>query len=63
VGTARSGIPALDPDVGALAAAIERIADDGERHRLAEGAVRVRDTERRWEATVAGIGALLERVA
>jgi glycosyltransferase involved in cell wall biosynthesis len=63
VGTAKSGIPAVDPDVGELAAAIERLADDGERARLAEGAVRVRDTERRWETTVAGIGSLLERVA
>jgi 1,2-diacylglycerol 3-alpha-glucosyltransferase len=62
-GTAKSGIPALDPDVGELAAAIERLADDGERARLAEGAVRIRETERRWELTVEGIGGLLERVA
>ena len=63
VGTAKSGILALDPDVDDLAAAIERLADSDERARLAEGAVRVRDTERRWEATVEGIGSLLERVA
>jgi glycosyltransferase involved in cell wall biosynthesis len=62
-GTARSGIPALDPDVGALTEAIERLADDGERRRLAEGAREVRDTERRWEETVSGLGGLLERVA
>jgi 1,2-diacylglycerol 3-alpha-glucosyltransferase len=62
-GTAKSGIPALDPDVDDLAAAIERLADDGERLRLAEGAVRVRDSERRWEDTVRGIGSLLEQVA
>ena len=62
-GTARSGIPALDPDVGDLAAAIERLADDDERRRLAEGAVGVRDSERRWEDTVRGIGSLLEQVA
>ena len=62
-GTAKSGIPALDPDVGDLRAAIERLADDAERARLAAGAVRVRDTERRWSATVAGVGSLLERVA
>jgi glycosyltransferase involved in cell wall biosynthesis len=62
-GTAKSGIPALDPDVGDLAAAIARLADDGERRQLAEGAVRVRETERRWEQTVQGIGSLLERVA
>jgi glycosyltransferase involved in cell wall biosynthesis len=63
VGAAKSGIPALDPDVDELAAAIERLADAGERARLAEGAIRVRETERRWDATVAGIGSLLERVA
>ena len=59
VGTAKSGIPALDPDIADLAAAIERLADAGERARFAEGAVRVRETERRWEATVRGIGSLL----
>jgi glycosyltransferase involved in cell wall biosynthesis len=62
-GTARSGIPALDPDVDELSAAIERLADDSERERLAAGAREVRDTERRWEDTVRGIGSLLERVA
>jgi 1,2-diacylglycerol 3-alpha-glucosyltransferase len=58
-GTARSGIPALDPDVDELAVAIERLADGAQRSRLAEGAARVRDTERRWEHTVRGIGELL----
>jgi 1,2-diacylglycerol 3-alpha-glucosyltransferase len=62
-GTARSGIPALDPDVGGLADAIERLADDGVRAELGRGAVRVRETERRWEETVRGFGELLERVA
>jgi 1,2-diacylglycerol 3-alpha-glucosyltransferase len=62
-GTAKSGIPALDPDIGALTAAIERLADDAERARLARGALRVRDAERRWEDTVRGFGELLERVA
>ena len=62
-GTAKSGIPALDPDVGALTAAIERLADDAERASLAEGAREVRDTERRWEDTVRGFGELLDRVA
>jgi glycosyltransferase involved in cell wall biosynthesis len=61
-GQARSGIPAVSPDVGELAAAIERLADDRERARLAAGAERIRDTERRWELTVQGIGELLERV-
>jgi 1,2-diacylglycerol 3-alpha-glucosyltransferase len=62
-GTARSGIPALTPDVDELARAIERLADDDERARLAAGAREIRDTERRWELTVQGIGELLERVA
>jgi glycosyltransferase involved in cell wall biosynthesis len=59
VGTAKSGIPALDPDVDELAAAIARLADPAERARLAEGAAEVRETERRWESTVEGIGSLL----
>ena len=59
-GTARSGIPALDPDVGELRGAIERLADDALRSELAAGAARVRDTERSWSATVEGIGELLE---
>jgi glycosyltransferase involved in cell wall biosynthesis len=58
-GTAKSGIPALDPDVDALRDAIERLADDALRARLSAGAVEVRDGERRWPATVAGIGELL----
>jgi glycosyltransferase involved in cell wall biosynthesis len=59
-GEAKSGIPAVSPDVDALAEAIERLADPGLRAELSEGALRVRDTERRWELTVEGIGALLE---
>jgi 1,2-diacylglycerol 3-alpha-glucosyltransferase len=58
-GEARSGIPALAPDIDELAAAIERLADDDERARLAEGARHLRETERRWELTVEGIGELL----
>jgi 1,2-diacylglycerol 3-alpha-glucosyltransferase len=58
-GTAKSGIPALDPDQDDLAAAIERLADDALRAELAAGAARVRETERRWELTVEGIGKLL----
>jgi glycosyltransferase involved in cell wall biosynthesis len=58
-GTAKSGIPALDPDVGDLRRAIERLADDSLRAELAAGALRVRDTERSWTATVDGIGELL----
>ncbi len=59
-GTAKSGIAAIEPDVDQLTAAIERLGDDSYRAELAAGAVRVRDTERRWEHTVAGIGELLE---
>lgn len=59
-GAARSGIPAITPDPDALADAIERLCDDDMRAELAAGARRVRDTERRWEQTVAGIGALVE---
>jgi glycosyltransferase involved in cell wall biosynthesis len=62
-GTARSGIPALDPDVGALRAAIERLADDAQRAELAAGAVRVREAERPWSATVRGIADVLETAA
>jgi 1,2-diacylglycerol 3-alpha-glucosyltransferase len=62
-GTARSGIPALTPDVNELVRAIERLADDDERARLAAGAREIRDTERRWGLTVQGIGELVERVA
>lgn len=62
-GAAKSGIPALDPDVGELRDAIEQLADDDLRSRLAAGAEEVRDTERRWSATVAGIGELLTSTA
>jgi glycosyltransferase involved in cell wall biosynthesis len=58
-GTTKSGIAALEPDVGALTAAIERLADDDERSELGAGAIRVRDQERRWDETVRGIGELL----
>jgi glycosyltransferase involved in cell wall biosynthesis len=62
-GTAKSGIPALDPDVADLRRAIERLGDDSLRAELAAGAVRVRERERPWAATVAGIGELLETAA
>jgi glycosyltransferase involved in cell wall biosynthesis len=62
-GTAKSGIPALDPDVADLRRAIERLADDGLRAELAAGALRVRDAERAWSATVSGIGDVLETAA
>ncbi len=56
---AKSGIPAYDPDVGELREAIERLADDGERERLAAGA-RVARERLRWERTVEDLGALLD---
>jgi glycosyltransferase involved in cell wall biosynthesis len=59
-GTAKSGIPAYDPDLDEMAAAIERLADDGERARLAAGAREVRE-ERRWDRTVSGMAELVER--
>lgn len=59
-GTAKSGIAAIEPDVGELTRAIERLGDDALRTELAAGAVRVRDTERRWEETTKGFGGLLE---
>jgi glycosyltransferase involved in cell wall biosynthesis len=62
-GSARSGIPALDPDVESLRAAIERLADDQTRAELAAGARRIRDSERRWDDTVGGFAELVERVA
>jgi glycosyltransferase involved in cell wall biosynthesis len=61
-GTAKSGIPAFDPDLDEMAAAIERLADAGERERLAAGAREVR-AERSWDHTVAGIGELIDRAA
>jgi 1,2-diacylglycerol 3-alpha-glucosyltransferase len=61
-GSARSGIPAFDPDTDELAAAISRLADDAERERLAAGARDLREGERSWGRTVEGVSELLERV-
>jgi 1,2-diacylglycerol 3-alpha-glucosyltransferase len=58
--TTRSGIPWHNPDVGELSAAIERLADDELRSRLAQGQLRLRDGERAWGRTVEGIGKLAE---
>jgi 1,2-diacylglycerol 3-alpha-glucosyltransferase len=57
-GTARSGIPAKRPDVAAMAAAIERIAEPGLLAELSAGAVRSRE-DFRWEHTVGGLAGLL----
>jgi len=54
----RSGIPAFAPDVPALSAAIEQIADDGVRAELADGARR-RRAELSWERTTADLAALV----
>jgi glycosyltransferase involved in cell wall biosynthesis len=62
-GTAKSGIPAIDPDVDDLRRAIEELADNSRRAELAAGAQRVRETERQWSATVEGIGSMLETAA
>jgi glycosyltransferase involved in cell wall biosynthesis len=58
-GEAGSGIPAFDPDFDQLTAAIERLGDDGERARLAAGALELRNGERSWERTVEGLKELL----
>lgn len=57
-GAARSGIPAYDPDLDELAAAFERLADEGLRARLAAGARRRRE-ELDWRRTVSDLAALL----
>lgn len=57
----RSGIRAYKPDVPALTAAIERLADPGERAQLAEGVWRRRE-ELNWEQTVRDLEALLRFV-
>jgi 1,2-diacylglycerol 3-alpha-glucosyltransferase len=61
-GTAGSGIPAYDPDLAQLTAAIERVGDDSEREQLARGAFEMRERERSWDRTVEGFASLLERV-
>ena len=60
-GRAKSGIPAYEPDVDELAAAIERIADEPLRAELSHGALRMRERWS-WERTVQGYAELIERV-
>ena len=61
-GEAKSGIPAFEPDVGELTAAIERVADDGLRAELTRGAIELRE-RLSWDRTVAALGELVDRVA
>ena len=56
--TPRSGIPAFEPDVEELSAAIEALADPALRSRLAAGASEVRD-ELRWDRTVSDYADLI----
>lgn len=60
-GVAKSGIPSMAPDVAALTEAIERLADPGERNRLADGARESR-AEWSWERTANEFCELVERV-
>jgi len=60
-GSAKSGIPAYEPDVEELAAAIERLADDGLRAELSRGALEVRERWS-WDRTVQGYAELIDRV-
>src|SRR5215207_402294 len=62
-GEAGSEIPAFDPDFAQLTAAIERLGDDAERERLAQGARTLREGERSWQRTVDGLASLLDRSA
>jgi glycosyltransferase involved in cell wall biosynthesis len=61
-GDAPSGIPSMRPDVAAMTAAIERLADPALRAELADGARRTR-AELGWERTVADYASLIERAA
>jgi len=57
-GLANSGIPARTVDVGALTAAISRLADPGLRAELSAGALEIK-RERSWDRTVADVAELL----
>jgi glycosyltransferase involved in cell wall biosynthesis len=57
-GEARSGIPAWDPDLPALTAAIERLGDRDELERMTAGVAELRE-QRAWSRTVADLAALL----
>ena len=57
-GEARSGIPAWDPDVAAMTAAIERLGDRAELERMAAGVAELREL-RSWDRTVADLAKLV----
>jgi len=57
-GTARSGIPAWDPDVPALTAAIERLGEAAELERMRSGVAELA-TQRSWSRTVADLADLI----
>ena len=59
---APSGIPSMKPDVAALTAAIERLADPAERERLAAGA-RASQEDFAWDKTVRDYDELIRRAA
>jgi len=61
-GEAKSGIPAYTPDVDGIREAIEALADPGRRAELSAGARRIRDDERQWSNTVAGMAGLIEQL-
>ena len=58
IGEARSGIPAWDPGVSAMTAAIERLGERAELERMAAGVEELR-RQREWSRTVADLGVLL----
>ena len=58
-GRARSGIPARRPDIAAMTAAIERLAEPGTLTELRAGTERSRERFR-WERTVEALKSLLE---
>jgi len=58
---APSGIPAYDPDVPALTAAIERVADADTRRELAAGTARARE-RLSWDNTLADLRTLIASV-
>ncbi len=58
-GAARSGIPARRPDIEAMTAAIERLADPAQLALLREGTERSRERHS-WDRTLAALGPLLD---